>query len=157
MQCLCSRHLAREDTVQNKWVWLEWIVSCRMLTLLFPCYERPCAPPLDWESSGPFEAAGSCRRMPASSWTLGCLPAGLLPTGRTSRSGSFGEASGGSEGRKRSGTTRVQAIVPHTTGANRTLLQFEPGDVITVLRPEAQNGWLYGKLEGSSTYVTLLL
>ncbi|XP_053799576.1 brain-specific angiogenesis inhibitor 1-associated protein 2-like protein 2 isoform X2 [Vidua chalybeata] len=77
--------------------------------------------------------------------------ASLLPMGRTSRSGSFGEASSGSEGRKRSGTTRVQAIVPHTTGANRTLLRFEPGDVIAVLMPEAQNGWLYGKLEGSST------
>lgn len=49
---------------------------------------------------------------------------------------------------------RVQAIVPHTTGTNRTLLRFDPGDVITVLMPEAQNGWLYGKLEGSSTYVT---
>jgi len=48
---------------------------------------------------------------------------------------------------------RVQAIAPHTTGANRTLLRFDPGDVITVLMPEAQNGWLYGKLEGSSTYV----
>ncbi|GAB0176798.1 brain-specific angiogenesis inhibitor 1-associated protein 2-like protein 2 [Grus japonensis] len=43
------------------------------------------------------------------------------------------------------------AIVPHTTGANRTLLRFDPGDVITVLMPDAQNGWLYGKLEGSST------
>lgn len=52
---------------------------------------------------------------------------------------------------------RVHAIVPHTTGVNRTLLRFDPGDVITVLMPEAQNGWLYGKLEGSSTYVTLLL
>lgn len=41
--------------------------------------------------------------------------------------------------------------MPHTTGANRTLLRFEPGDVIAVLMPEAQNGWLYGKLEGSST------
>ncbi|NXT68038.1 BI2L2 protein, partial [Chaetops frenatus] len=77
--------------------------------------------------------------------------ASLLPTGRTSRSGSFGEAGSGGEGRKRSGTTRVQAIVPHTTGANRTLLRFEPGDIIAVLMPEAQNGWLYGKLEGSST------
>ncbi|KAJ7425890.1 Brain-specific angiogenesis inhibitor 1-associated protein 2-like protein 2 [Willisornis vidua] len=75
----------------------------------------------------------------------------LLPTGRTSRSGSFGEASSGSEGRKRSGMARVQAIVPHTTGVNRTLLRFDPGDVITVLMPDAQNGWLYGKLAGSST------
>lgn len=98
--------------------------------------------------------AGECQT-PAR--PLGCLPTGLLPTGRTSRSGSFGEASSISEGRKRSGTTRVQAIVPHTTGANRTLLRFEPGDVIAVLMPEAQNGWLYGKLEGSSTYVILVL
>ncbi|XP_026723897.1 brain-specific angiogenesis inhibitor 1-associated protein 2-like protein 2 [Athene cunicularia] len=77
--------------------------------------------------------------------------ASLAPTGRTSRSGSFGEASSGSEGRRRSGMVRVQAIVPHATGANRTLLQFDPGDVIMVLMPDAQNGWLYGKLEGSST------
>ncbi|OXB77520.1 UNVERIFIED_CONTAM: hypothetical protein H355_015812 [Colinus virginianus] len=70
---------------------------------------------------------------------------------RVSRSGSFGEASSSSEGRRRSSTVRVQAIAPHTTGANRTLLRFDPGDVITVLMPEAQNGWLYGKLEGSST------
>ncbi|KFW05472.1 Brain-specific angiogenesis inhibitor 1-associated protein 2-like 2, partial [Fulmarus glacialis] len=77
--------------------------------------------------------------------------ASLLPTGRTSRSGSFGEASSSSEGRRRSGPARVQAIVPHATGANRTLLRFDPGDIITVLMPDAQNGWLYGKLEGSST------
>ncbi|XP_010001568.1 PREDICTED: brain-specific angiogenesis inhibitor 1-associated protein 2-like protein 2 [Chaetura pelagica] len=77
--------------------------------------------------------------------------ASLLPTGRSSRSGSFGEAGGSSEGRRRSGTGRVQAIASHSTGANRTLLRFDPGDVITVLMPEAQNGWLYGKLEGSST------
>ncbi|XP_052524263.1 brain-specific angiogenesis inhibitor 1-associated protein 2-like protein 2 isoform X1 [Tympanuchus pallidicinctus] len=76
--------------------------------------------------------------------------ASLIPAGRVSRSGSFGEASSSSEGRRRSGTVRVQAIAPHTTGANRTLLRFDPGDVITVLMPEAQNGWLYGKLEGSS-------
>ncbi|KAM8821805.1 BAR/IMD domain-containing adapter protein 2-like 2 [Eudromia elegans] len=74
---------------------------------------------------------------------------GLLPTGRMSRSGSFGEGSS-SEGRKRSSMVRVQAIVPHVTGTNRTLLRFDLGDVIMVLIPEAQNGWLYGKLEGSS-------
>ncbi|KFV52703.1 Brain-specific angiogenesis inhibitor 1-associated protein 2-like 2, partial [Gavia stellata] len=77
--------------------------------------------------------------------------ASLLPSGRTSRSGSFGETSSGSEGRRRIGTTRVQAIVPHVTGTNRTLLRFDPRDIITVLMPEVQNGWLYGKLEGSST------
>ncbi|XP_030311153.1 brain-specific angiogenesis inhibitor 1-associated protein 2-like protein 2 isoform X1 [Calypte anna] len=77
--------------------------------------------------------------------------ASLLPTGRTSRSGSLGEAGSSSEGRRRNSTGRVQAIVPHVAGTNRTLLQFDPGDVITVLMPDAQNGWLYGKLEGSST------
>uniref|UniRef100_A0A8B9Z977 BAR/IMD domain containing adaptor protein 2 like 2 n=1 Tax=Buteo japonicus TaxID=224669 RepID=A0A8B9Z977_9AVES len=86
----------------------------------------------------------SLRRTPSAS---------LLPTGHISRSGSFGESGSGSEGRRRSGTARVQAIVPHTTGVNRTLLRFDPGDVITVLMPDAQNGWVYGKLEGSSTYV----
>ncbi|XP_062425103.1 brain-specific angiogenesis inhibitor 1-associated protein 2-like protein 2 [Rhea pennata] len=75
--------------------------------------------------------------------------AGLLPTGRTSRSGSFGESSS-SEDRRRGNMVRVRAIVPHATGTNRTLLRFDLGDVITVLIPEAQNGWLYGKLEGSS-------
>ncbi|XP_064310680.1 brain-specific angiogenesis inhibitor 1-associated protein 2-like protein 2 [Phalacrocorax carbo] len=85
-------------------------------------------------------------------WPLRRTPsASLLPTGRISRSGSFGEASSSSEGRRTSGTARVQAIVPHVSGTNRTLLRFNPGDVITVLMPDAQNGWLYGKLEGSST------
>ncbi|KFO07025.1 Brain-specific angiogenesis inhibitor 1-associated protein 2-like 2, partial [Balearica regulorum gibbericeps] len=99
-------------------------------------------PPEMRQSPQPDPPRRPLRRTPSAS---------LLPTGRTSRSGSFGEASSGSEGRRRSGTVRVQAIVPHTTGANRTLLRFDPGDVITVLMPDAQNGWLYGKLEGSST------
>lgn len=38
----------------------------------------------------------------------------------------------------------------HSEGANHTLLRFSAGDVVEVLVPEAQNGWLYGKLEGSS-------
>lgn len=105
-----------------------------------------------WSLRGSVGLAGGCQT-PAK--PLGCLPAGLLPTGRTSRSGSFGESGSGSEGRRRSGAARVQAIVPHATGVNRTLLRFDPGDVITVLMPDAQNGWLYGKLEGSSTYVIL--
>uniref|UniRef100_A0A8D0GZW0 BAR/IMD domain containing adaptor protein 2 like 2 n=1 Tax=Sphenodon punctatus TaxID=8508 RepID=A0A8D0GZW0_SPHPU len=48
------------------------------------------------------------------------------------------------------GGGRIQAIVPHSTGTNRTLLHFSLGDIITVLIAEAQNGWLYGKLEGTS-------
>ncbi|XP_054044444.1 brain-specific angiogenesis inhibitor 1-associated protein 2-like protein 2 isoform X1 [Rissa tridactyla] len=118
--------------------------------------QRPLGSPMTGSRSSIFSTEPSEMRVspqPESPrWPLRRTPsASLLPTGRTSRSGSFGEASSGGEGRRRSSTARVQAIVPHATGANRTLLRFDPGDVITVLMPDAQNGWLYGKLEGSST------
>ncbi|XP_061438702.1 brain-specific angiogenesis inhibitor 1-associated protein 2-like protein 2 [Rhineura floridana] len=80
---------------------------------------------------------------------------GSLSTGQRSRSSSFGEQAarraeaGGKEGNSNS-MLKVQAIAPHLTGSNQTLLQFSLGDVVTVLIPEAQNGWLYGKLEGTS-------
>ncbi|XP_069855601.1 BAR/IMD domain-containing adapter protein 2-like 2 isoform X2 [Dipodomys merriami] len=48
------------------------------------------------------------------------------------------------------GARRVRALVSHSEGANHTLLRFSAGDVVEVLVPQAQNGWLYGKLEGSS-------
>ncbi|XP_015745861.1 brain-specific angiogenesis inhibitor 1-associated protein 2-like protein 2 [Python bivittatus] len=72
-----------------------------------------------------------------------------------SRSSSFGEQAArrtdaaGKEGNS-SSLQRVQAIVSHVAGSNQTLLQFSAGDVVTVLIPEAQNGWLYGKVEGTS-------
>ncbi|OCT85524.1 hypothetical protein XELAEV_18023693mg [Xenopus laevis] len=77
---------------------------------------------------------------------------GSVGSSQLTRSSSFGEvavaavvaASAGAGGR------RVQAIVDHNTSGNRTLLQFKKGDLITVLVPEARNGWLYGKLEGLS-------
>ncbi|XP_060021156.1 brain-specific angiogenesis inhibitor 1-associated protein 2-like protein 2 [Lagenorhynchus albirostris] len=65
-----------------------------------------------------------------------------------SRSNSFGERPGCRGG---GGARRVRALVSHSEGANHTLLRFSAGDVVEVLVPEAQNGWLYGKLEGSST------
>lgn len=70
-----------------------------------------------------------------------------------SRSNSFGERPGGASGggSGSGGTRRVRALVSHSEGANHTLLRFSAGDVVEVLVPEAQNGWLYGKLEGSST------
>lgn len=76
-------------------------------------------------------------------------PAASLYAGSTqrSRSNSFGERPGGGGG----GARRVRALVSHSEGANHTLLRFSAGDVVEVLVPEAQNGWLYGKLEGSST------
>ncbi|KAM5250806.1 BAR/IMD domain-containing adapter protein 2-like 2 isoform 3-T3 [Hipposideros larvatus] len=81
--------------------------------------------------------------------------ASSLYTGSTqrSRSNSFGERPGGSGGggSGSGGARRVRALVSHSEGANHTLLRFSAGDVVEVLVPEAQNGWLYGKLEGSST------
>ncbi|XP_072856205.2 BAR/IMD domain-containing adapter protein 2-like 2 [Pogona vitticeps] len=81
---------------------------------------------------------------------------GSLSIGQRSRSSSFGEKTtggraetGSKEGSRNSGL-KVQAIVPHVAGSNPTLLQLNPGDVVSVLVPEAQNGWLYGKLEGTS-------
>ncbi|XP_045408843.1 brain-specific angiogenesis inhibitor 1-associated protein 2-like protein 2 isoform X1 [Lemur catta] len=65
-----------------------------------------------------------------------------------SRSNS-GERPGG--GGSSGGARRVRALVSHSEGANHTLLRFSAGDIVEVLVPEAQNGWLYGKLEGSST------
>ncbi|KAJ6650554.1 hypothetical protein lerEdw1_005961, partial [Lerista edwardsae] len=66
--------------------------------------------------------------------------------GRAEARGLEGGGGGGS-----SSTLKVQAIAPHSAGSNRTLLQFSQGDVVTVLIPEAQNGWLYGRLEGTAT------
>ncbi|XP_007519387.2 brain-specific angiogenesis inhibitor 1-associated protein 2-like protein 2 [Erinaceus europaeus] len=63
------------------------------------------------------------------------------------RSNSFGERPGGGGG----GARRVRALVSHSEGANHTLLRFSAGDVVEVLVPQAQNGWLYGKLEGSNS------
>lgn len=85
-------------------------------------------------------------------WRVDCWenfqlsPAASLYTSSTqrSRSNSFGERLGGG------GARRVRALVSHSEGANHTLLRFSAGDVVEVLVPESQNGWLYGKLEGSS-------
>ncbi|XP_023684948.1 BAR/IMD domain-containing adapter protein 2-like isoform X4 [Paramormyrops kingsleyae] len=50
-------------------------------------------------------------------------------------------------GLERNGRTRVQAIFSHTAGDNRTLLSFTEGDIITLLVPEARDGWHYGENE----------
>ncbi|XP_039377719.1 brain-specific angiogenesis inhibitor 1-associated protein 2-like protein 2 isoform X1 [Mauremys reevesii] len=102
----------------------------------------------------PQEPAELLRPSPQPEPTRRGLPktssAGSPSAGQLSRSSSFGERAGGDVGGG-SSVLRVQAIVPHSAGTNRTLLGFNFGDIITVLIPEAQNGWLYGKLEGSST------
>lgn len=74
--------------------------------------------------------------MPAP--TCAPLPAASLYSAFSERAGGAG------------GARRVRALVSHSQGANHTLLHFAAGDVVEVLLPEARNGWLYGRLEGSS-------
>ncbi|XP_031417302.1 brain-specific angiogenesis inhibitor 1-associated protein 2 isoform X3 [Clupea harengus] len=50
-------------------------------------------------------------------------------------------------GLERQGRTRVQSIYSHAAGDNSTLLSFSEGDVITLLVPEARDGWHYGENE----------
>ncbi|XP_069016047.1 BAR/IMD domain-containing adapter protein 2 isoform X2 [Embiotoca jacksoni] len=50
-------------------------------------------------------------------------------------------------GLERNGRTRVQAIFSHAAGDNSTLLSFAEGDIITLLVPEARDGWHYGESE----------
>ncbi|XP_068585354.1 BAR/IMD domain-containing adapter protein 2-like isoform X2 [Cebidichthys violaceus] len=50
-------------------------------------------------------------------------------------------------GLEKNGRTRVQAIFSHAAGDNSTLLSFFEGDVITLLVPEARDGWHYGENE----------
>uniref|UniRef100_UPI00398F4855 BAR/IMD domain-containing adapter protein 2-like 2 n=1 Tax=Pristiophorus japonicus TaxID=55135 RepID=UPI00398F4855 len=63
--------------------------------------------------------------------------------GQLSRSGSLGEKINAMN------SPRVQAVASHSAGSNQTMLSFEKGDIIAILVPEAKNGWLYGKLEGT--------
>ncbi|MBN3309960.1 BI2L2 protein, partial [Amia calva] len=48
------------------------------------------------------------------------------------------------------GQQQVRALVPHPTSSNPTLLAFAQGDTLTLLRPEPQNGWLYGRAQNSA-------
>ncbi|XP_041093798.1 brain-specific angiogenesis inhibitor 1-associated protein 2-like protein 2 [Polyodon spathula] len=65
-------------------------------------------------------------------------------SGSCSRSSSLGEVLGVNGGQ------RFQAITSHSAGSNPTLLSFHSGALITVLVPTPQNGWLYGREEGSA-------
>uniref|UniRef100_A0A8C7N1H2 BAR/IMD domain-containing adapter protein 2 n=1 Tax=Oncorhynchus kisutch TaxID=8019 RepID=A0A8C7N1H2_ONCKI len=50
-------------------------------------------------------------------------------------------------GLEKNGRARVQAIFSHAAGDNSTLLSFSEGDIITLLVPEARDGWHYGENE----------
>ncbi|TSK14890.1 Brain-specific angiogenesis inhibitor 1-associated protein 2 [Bagarius yarrelli] len=56
-------------------------------------------------------------------------------------------SSSAATGLERNGRTRVQAIFSHSAGDNNTLLSFMEGDIITLLVPEARDGWHYGESE----------
>lgn len=56
-------------------------------------------------------------------------------------------------GLERNGRTRVQAIFSHAAGDNSTLLSFTENDVITLLVPEARDGWHYGENEKTKMLV----
>lgn len=56
-------------------------------------------------------------------------------------------------GLEKNGRARVQAIFSHAAGDNGTLLSFSEGDVITLLVPEARDGWHYGENEKNKMYV----
>ncbi|XP_054831903.1 brain-specific angiogenesis inhibitor 1-associated protein 2 isoform X2 [Eublepharis macularius] len=50
-------------------------------------------------------------------------------------------------GLEKNGRMRVRAIFSHAAGDNTTLLSFKEGDLITLLVPEARDGWHYGESE----------
>ncbi|XP_066474605.1 BAR/IMD domain-containing adapter protein 2 isoform X2 [Tiliqua scincoides] len=50
-------------------------------------------------------------------------------------------------GLEKNGRMRVRAIFSHAAGDNSTLLSFKEGDLITLLVPEARDGWHYGESE----------
>lgn len=56
-------------------------------------------------------------------------------------------------GLEKNGRARVQAIFSHAAGDNGTLLSFSEGDVITLLVPEARDGWHYGENEKNKMWV----
>lgn len=102
---------------------------------------------LFWSSSRTLQQQSKLMKSFGLSYVTGSASPGF------SRSNSFGEqAATRAEADSKEGNhlLKVLAIMPHVTGSNQTLLPFGPGDVVTVLLPEAQNGWLYGKLEGTS-------
>ncbi|XP_066509127.1 BAR/IMD domain-containing adapter protein 2-like 2 [Hoplias malabaricus] len=65
------------------------------------------------------------------------------PLPSRSRSSSVGESLGLGGGRP------VRALVTHPATSNPVLLPFSSGETLTVLIPEARNGWLYGRHDNS--------
>ncbi|XP_043941019.1 brain-specific angiogenesis inhibitor 1-associated protein 2 isoform X2 [Protopterus annectens] len=65
----------------------------------------------------------------------------------TSENKTLPRSSSVAAGLEKNGRIRVQAIFSHAAGDNGTLLSFREGDIITLLVPEARDGWHYGESE----------
>ncbi|KAK1802386.1 hypothetical protein P4O66_022040, partial [Electrophorus voltai] len=76
---------------------------------------------------------------PANFTVLRLPPSAPSPLPSRVRSGSVGESLG------LAGSRSMRALVSHPASSNPVLLPFSRGDVLTLLVPEAQNGWLYGR------------
>ncbi|XP_061561836.1 brain-specific angiogenesis inhibitor 1-associated protein 2-like isoform X1 [Phycodurus eques] len=76
---------------------------------------------------------------PAKSKTSLASP-GTLPRSSSMAAGLERNGRGG-------GSARVQALFSHAAGDNGTLLSFKQGDLVTLLVPEARDGWHYGENE----------
>lgn len=90
---------------------------------------------------------------PSADWL--CFPGHFLslsatPSGETR---TLPRSSSMAAGLEKNGRSRVQAIFSHAAGDNGTLLSFSEGDVITLLVPEARDGWHYGENEKNKMYV----
>lgn len=71
----------------------------------------------------------------------------LLPCRPAAETKTLPRSSSMAAGLERNGRMRVKAIFSHAAGDNSTLLSFKEGDLITLLVPEARDGWHYGESE----------
>ncbi|XP_063077988.1 brain-specific angiogenesis inhibitor 1-associated protein 2 [Engraulis encrasicolus] len=100
---------------------------------------------------GQGKASAQGHRMGGDSYS-NTLPARKVAPAKSSSSSSaetqtLPRSSSMAAGLDRHGRTRVQAIYSHAAGDNSTLLSFSEGDIITLLVPEARDGWHYGENE----------
>lgn len=121
------------------------------------CWEETRAPSAaDWlEGGGGFHWSwdGSCV------WSLTVVSACILapsdtnsplthtPVVPAAENKTLPRSSSMAAGLERNGRMRVKAIFSHAAGDNSTLLSFKEGDLITLLVPEARDGWHYGESE----------
>ncbi|XP_067914510.1 BAR/IMD domain-containing adapter protein 2-like isoform X2 [Heterodontus francisci] len=71
----------------------------------------------------------------------------LKPSPLTAETRTLPRSSSMAAGLEKNGRIKVQAIFSHQAKGNNTLLSFSEGDVITLLVPEAKDGWHYGENE----------